>query len=281
MTALPAARYTPRMPTRTDFRTYYGPWALVAGAAVGLGAEYATQLAARGLHLVLVDRDGDALRDTARTLATKTGVQTLPVVADLSRADIGTVLTTAVAEREIGLLVYNAAVGLVSPFVDTTPAHSMAAVDVNCRGPLLLVHSFVPAMVTRGRGGLILMSSMSGNFGSEQLAVYAASKAFNLVLADALWAELAPKGVDVLAVQPGSTRTPGWQSSQPPELQGPGPHVMESAEVVTAALNALGDGPHVVPGDMNQQGVAMLASMSRRQAVEMMSSITRSLLPTI
>ena len=269
------------MPLRDDFRSHYGPWALVAGAAVGLGAEYARQLATHGLNLILVDRDEQPLQATARALSVDTGVTTLPVVADLARADIASVVGAAVDGRELGLLVYNAAIGSVARLLDTAPRHSMAMLDVNCRGPLLLVHEFAPAMVARGRGGVILMSSMSGNFGSEQLAVYAATKAFNLVLADALWAELGPQGVDVLAVQPGSTRTPGWQSSQPAELQGPGPHVMEPAEVVRHALAALGDGPNIVPGEMNQQGVAMLASMPRRQAVEMMSSITRDLLPNI
>jgi len=269
------------MPERASFQTHYGPWALIAGAAVGLGAEYSRQLAARGLDLVLVDRDETTLRDTAHAISAATGIQTLPVVADLARADVGTILATAVAGREIGLLVYNAAIGSVAPFLATTPAHSMAMLDVNCRGPLLLVHTFVPAMVARGRGGLILMSSMSGNYGSEQLAVYAASKAFNLVLADALWAELAPHGVDVLAVQPGSTRTPGWQSTQPPELRGPGAHVMEPSEVVAEALAHLGEGPNLVPGRMNQQGVALLAGMPRRQAVEMISQITRGLIPNV
>jgi short-subunit dehydrogenase len=208
-------------------------------------------------------------------------VRTLPVVADLARADVGEVLANAVADREIGLLVYNAAIGSVARFLATTPAQSMSMLDVNCRGPLLLVHTFVPHMVARGRGGVILMSSMSGNFGSEQLAVYAASKAFNLVLGDALWAELAPLGVDVLAVQPGSTRTPGWQSSQPPELRGPGPHVMEPADVVATALAHLGDGPNVVPGEMNQQGVALLAGMPRARAVKIVSRMTRDLVPNV
>jgi short-subunit dehydrogenase len=269
------------MPARTSFQDHYGPWALIAGAAVGLGAEYARQIAAKGLNLVLVDRDDGPLRNTAHAIASASGVQALPVVADLGRADIGDVLASAVGEREVGLLVYNAAIGSVARFLTMTPAHTMKMLDVNCRGPLLLAHAFVPPMVARGRGGVILMSSMSGNYGSEQLAVYAASKAFNLVLGDALWAEVGPLGVDVLAVQPGSTRTPGWQTSQPPELRGPGPHVMEPADVVTAALAHLGDGPNIVPGETNQQGVALLASMPRAQAVKVVSSITRNLVPNV
>jgi len=155
-----------------------------------------------------------------------------------------------------------------------------AMLDVNCRAPMLLVRAFAPAMVARRRGAIVVMSSMSGSCGSAQLAVYAATKAFDLAFADALWAELREHGVDVLAVQPGSTRTPGWQSSQPAELQGPGPHVMEPEVVVSEALAALGVEPVVIPGELNRQGAAMLAGLPRRQAIELMSAITRDLLPT-
>jgi short-subunit dehydrogenase len=151
---------------------------------------------------------------------------------------------------------------------------------VNCRAPLLLVHALAPPMVARGRGGIVLMSSMSGNFGSAQLAVYAATKAFDLVLADALWFELREHGVDVLAVQPGSTRTPGWESSQTPEMRRPGPHVMEPAAVVAEALDAIGRDPVVIPGDQNREGARLLAGLPRREAIELMSSITRSLVRT-
>jgi uncharacterized protein len=262
------------------FRDRYGPVALVAGAAAGLGAEYARQLAARGLDLVLVDRDAEALDDTARALRSQAQQDVRTIVLDLAHADVAEAITTATRDVEIGLLVYNAAIGTVSPFLEIAPANIQAMIDVNCRAPLMLVHALAPQMVERRRGGIVVMSSMSGNYGSAQLTVYAATKAFDLVFADALWAELRPHGVDVLAVQPGSTRTPGWQSSQPPELHGPGPHVMEPEQVVSEALAALGVEPCVIPGDMNREGARMLAGMPRRQAIELMSGITAALLPT-
>jgi short-subunit dehydrogenase len=135
-------------------------------------------------------------------------------------------------------------------------------------------------MVVRGRGGVILMSSLSGNVGSAQLAVYAASKAFTLVAADALWAELRPLGVDVLAVQPGSTRTPGWLASQPAGDEGFGLPVMQPDDVVREALAALGMEPLVVPGELNRQGARAIARLPRRQAIELMSAVTGRLLPT-
>ena len=263
-----------------SFRDRYGPWALVAGAAVGLGAQWARQLAGRGLDLVLIDRDGPLLETTAAEIEAGHGVSVRPVTLDLARGDLLVALGPEVADREIGLVVYNAAIGSVAPFLELDAGQLQAIIDVNCRAPMLLAHALLPAMVARGRGGVILMSSLSGNIGSAQLAAYAASKAFALVAADALWAELRPLGVDVLAVQPGSTRTPGWLSSQPAEADDTaGLPVMEAADVVREALDALGVEPLVVPGELNRQGAAALASLPRRQAIELMSAVTGRLVP--
>ncbi|HUI27179.1 MAG TPA: SDR family NAD(P)-dependent oxidoreductase [Candidatus Kryptonia bacterium] len=256
------------------FRAKYGPWALVAGAAIGLGAEYARQIAAHGLDLVLLDRDGAQVRVTADELRSAHGIQAVPVTIDLARPDLVDVVRSEAGEHEIGLLVYNAAIGTVAPFLEIKPAHGDAMVDVNCRGPMRLVHALAPAMVRRGRGGIVLMSSMSGNVGSSQLAVYAATKAFNLVFADALWAELHPLGIDVLAVQPGSTRTPGWLSSQHAGEEMP---AMEPADVVREALATLGVEPSIVPGEFNRQGASMIAALPRREAIELVSAITSKL----
>lgn len=266
--------------SRADFADRYGPWALVAGAAVGLGAEYARQLAARGCSLVLIDRDAEPLAATADAIRAAHPIEVRTLALDLARADVAAAVLAATADVEVGLLVYNAAISVISPYLDMAPADVQAMLDVNCRAPLLLTHALVPAMVSRGRGGVVLMSSMAGTCGAAQLTVYSGTKAFALVFADALWAELRGKGVDVLTVQPGQTRTPGWQASQPPELRGPGPHVMEPEQVVTEALDALGVEPTLIPGDLNRQSAQLLASLPRRQAIELMSEITVHLIPT-
>ena len=266
------------MPPASDFRARYGPCALVAGAAVGLGAEYSRQIAAHGLDLVMLDRDPAPLAAEAAAVRAAHGVAVHELVVDLARPDLIEAIAPALAGREIGLLVYNAALGTVAPFLDLAPAHLDAILAVNCRGPAHLVRALAPAMVTRGRGGIVLMSSMSGNVGSAQLAMYAASKAFALVFGDALWIELRPQGVDVLVVQPGSTRTPGWESSQPSE--GTTLPVMEPADVVREALAALGVEPLVIPGEMNRQGAAGIAQLPRRQAIEFMSQFTAGLVRT-
>jgi hypothetical protein len=259
------------------FRTTYGPCALIAGAAVGLGAEYTRQIAAHGLDLVLLDRDGAALGAAAEEIRSAHGVRVSALTIDLARPDLVEAIRPRLADLEIGLLVCNAAVGTVAPFLELAPAHLDTMLDVNCRAPLRLVHALAPPMIERGRGGIILMSSLSGNVGSAQLAVYAATKAFTLVLADALWAELRPRGVAVLAVQPGSTRTPGWLSSQPTGPDAPALPAMEPADVVREALAALGAEPAVIPGEMNRQGAEALARLPRRQAIELLSAITGQL----
>lgn len=261
----------------TGFRDRYGPCALVAGAAVGLGAEWSRQLAARGLDLLLLDHDAAALEAAAAAIRAAHRVAVRPVTIDLVRTDLLDALQPHLAGREVGLLVYNAAIGTVAPFLDLDPEHVAAMIAVNCRGPLLLARALLPAMAARGRGGVVLMSSLSGNVGSAQLAVYAATKAFALVAAEALWAEMRPQGVDVLAVQPGSTRTPGWLTSQPAGDVGLGLPVMDPADVVREALDALGVEPVVVPGEMNRQGAEALARLPRRDVIELMSTVTRRL----
>jgi uncharacterized protein len=267
------------MGTDERFRAKYGPCALVAGAAVGLGAEYARQIAAKGLDLVLIDREAAALERTAAEIQAAAGVTVRALELDLGRADLIDALRQALGDAEIGLLVYNAALGTVAPFLEIPPEHCGHMLDVNCRGPMLLVHALAPAMIARGRGGIVLMSSMSGRIGSSQLTVYAGTKAFDLVFAEALWAELREYGVDVLAVQPGSTRTPGWQSSQRPEDRGPGPHVMEPPDVVREALCALGREPALVVGQQNREAIEALTAMPLAQAIDLMSGITAALVP--
>jgi len=261
-----------------DFRSRYGPRALVAGAAVGLGAQYSHQLAARGLDLLMLDRDAAPLAATAAEIRAAHGVDVATLSVDLARSDLAAAVAPAVDGGQIGLLVYNAALGTVAPFLELSAAHCDTMVDVNCHGPMRLIHLLAPAMVARGRGGIVLMSSMSGNYGSAQLAVYAATKAFTLVLGDALWAELGPHGVDVLTVQPGSTRTPGWLSSQRSGDDAPLLPVMEPADVVREALDALGVEPCIVAGELNRQGAAAMQRMKRREAIELMSAITAQLL---
>jgi short-subunit dehydrogenase len=135
-------------------------------------------------------------------------------------------------------------------------------------------------MVQRGRGGIILMSSLSAFQGTALVATYAATKAFNLILGEALWEELRGSGVDVLVVCPGATRTPGWEQSRARTGGLLSPPVMEPGPVVGEALDALGRRPLVIAGRSNRLvGFFLNRLLPRRTAVGLMGRSMRRIYP--
>jgi short-subunit dehydrogenase len=261
------------------FAARYGPRALVAGGAVGLGAEYCRQIAATGIDLVVLDRDERGLDAIAgEILSTYADVEVATAVVDLAQpADrLLEAVRAAVGDRQISLLVANAAWSPVGPFLESSLDGLLAAIDVNCRAPVVLAHELGNRMVERGRGGIIVMSSLAAESGAAQVALYSATKAFDLVLAEGLWYELRDRGVDVIAIRPGSTRTPGWQSSQPADGEVEGV-VMDPPDVVRDALAALGTTPSLPAGAGNRAAEAFFRSMTRREVIEMVSGITSRL----
>ena len=260
------------------FRAKYGPWALVAGASEGLGAEFGSQLAEKGLNLVLVARRADALGEIARRLADDHGVEVRALPLDLASRDIGKTLRDKTADLEVGLLVYNAAFGLIGSFLDQRLEDKLRVIDINCRGPLILAHEFGRPMTERGRGGIVLMSSLAGFQGSPGLATYAASKAYDTVFGEGLWGEFRRQGVDVLAFCAGATRTPNFERSKPRESSHFMAQVMEVEPVVSEALAALGKGPSAVAGGRNRLAAFLMRRvLPRRLAVETIARSTAAM----
>jgi short-subunit dehydrogenase len=258
----------------SDFRTRYGPWALVVGASAGLGEAFARALASRGLHLLLLSRRQEALEALAADLQETYAIKVRVEAADAGRPDIADVAFGLAAGDEVGLLVYNPAHSVIGPFLERPLEEHLRVIDVNCRGPLALAHRFGAAMARRGRGGVVLMTSLAGSQGGPLLASYAASKAFNLVLAEGLWAELGPRGVDVLASRAGATRTPGYAASEPKKAI----RLMEPKQVVEQTLRALGHGSSVVPGWLNRLAAFFLVRvLPRRMAIRVMGRATKQL----
>ena len=252
----------------------YGPWALVAGASTGLGETFARRLAAQGFNLVLMARREDALRQLAAELASAHRIEVRTDAGDLGRADLELAVERLTSDIEVGLLVYNAAHSVRGYFVDEPLGEHLQIIDVNVRGPLILSHRLGRAMARRGRGGIVLMTSIAGSQGGPLLTVYAASKAFNLVLAEGLWSELRERGVDVVACRAGATRTPGYASSNP-KASVP---LMEPEPVVEAALNALGRGPSIVPGVLNKVAAFLFGRLfPRRTSIEIMGRAAKRL----
>lgn len=261
--------------TLSNFSNHYGPWALVAGASEGLGAAFAEELARRGLSVVLLARRAHLLQDLSDRLASDYNVNTRVYSLDLSNEDAVLEFASQMATLDLGLLVYNAAYAPIGRFLDLPLSDILKVIDVNVRGPLLLTHSLAPRMVERGRGGIVLMSSLAGLQGTPKLATYASSKAFGTILAESLWGELRAHGVDVLASCAGAIRTPGYVSSE----KGPeAPGTMDASAVASQTLDALGQGPRVVPGLVNQLAHYLVGRwLPRTTAIKIMQRNTETL----
>jgi uncharacterized protein len=269
----------PTTPARfsSSFVARYGPWAVVAGASEGLGATYAWALAEQGLNLVLVARRRPLLDALADKLTARFAVDVRCVDGDLSDRGFLEGLVALGSELEVGLLVYNAAYAPIGEFALAPLDDLLRVAAVNVRAPLSLVRGLVAGMVERGRGGVILMTSLAGNQGSPYIATYAASKAFNRVLAEGLWYELKDKGVDVLACCAGAVRTPGYAGAAAGK---DAPGTLDPAEVVAQALRALGHGPVVIPGRVNRiASFFMTRVLSKRRAIKIMAANTAEVLP--
>jgi short-subunit dehydrogenase len=239
-----------------------------------LGAAFAEALARRGLNLVLLARQEDQLKATAERLIEEYGVDVVALPADMANFDDVKELVGRL-KVSIGLLVYDAAYAPIGHFEDVTEDQLAQAVAVNVRAPLLLVKLLSAPMIERGRGGIVLMSSLAGSQGSPNIATYAATKAFNSILAEGLWKELKPHGVDVLACLAGAILTPGYRNA---ESAKPAPGTLEAAQVAEITLKALGKGPIVVPGAVNKVGRFVLTRLlSRRAAIAIMAKNTGGL----
>jgi uncharacterized protein len=259
------------------FARRYGPWAVVAGASEGLGAAYACALARRRISLVLVARRRPVLEALARDLCADFGVEVRCLDGDLADRHFLEGLLEACSTLEIGLLVYNAAHAPVGEFVEAPLDDLLRVAAVNIRAPVTLVRGFATGMIARGHGGVILMTSLAGNQGSPHIATYAASKAFNRVLAEGLWYELRAKGVDVLACCAGAVRTPGYSGASEGR---DAPGTLDAGEVVEQALRALGRGPVVIPGRINRvASFFMTRVLPKRRAISIMARNTAEVLP--
>jgi short-subunit dehydrogenase len=229
-------------------------------------------MAARGINVVLVARREPVLSAAAGEIRAAHGVEVRTVTLDLAAPDAIARLEDAAAGLEVGLFVYNAgADDAPGTFLGKVLPEHLAMVQRNCASVLEATHRFGAPMVARGRGGLIVVTSGAAWAGGAGMAAYGATKAFDLILAEALWAEWKPSGVDVLALVLGKTDTPALRRL----LDAAGhPHddLASPEHVARTALDHLADGPTWIYGSADPAGGSPLGALPRRTAVLALSN---------
>lgn len=252
----------------------FGPWALVTGASSGIGEEFARQLAASGLNLVLVARRLELLEQLGHELSEAHGIEYRAVKLDLSQEDFLDALQAATADLDIGLVISNA--GTPTPGKFLTVAHQtlVEGVRLKVMAHLGIAHHFGNRLAQRGRGGLLLVSSIGGLQGVPHVANNAATEAYVLSLGEALHVEFAKLGLHVTVLLPGPTDTPGI-AKQGVAVEDMPMKPMAAHQVVAEGLAALNANrvTHIA-GRMNRW---MAALMPRSVATRVMGSMMEKL----
>lgn len=247
------------MRNNIEFKEKYGPWVLITGASSGVGYCFAEQLAQKGLNLILVARREEKLNALASKLEKENQIQTKVIAVDLTQEHFMKILEPHTKDLEIGLLVNNAGFGTVETFLNCPLSQELDMLYVNCRAPLILAHTYGQQMLSRGRGGMIFLSSIAAFMSIPQMSHYAATKSYDLLLGEGLNHELKKQGIDVLTVCPGETNTEFQDIANAKKLI-----PMEPDKVVTIALNKLGRRVSIVTGILNSSTIRMIKPVPRK-----------------
>jgi short-subunit dehydrogenase len=226
------------MENSSDFN---GKWALVTGASSGIGAALARELAGHGAKLILTARRRDRLEALAAELAAR-GTESRVVVADLNDPAAPRQLydATQAAGISVEILINNAGLGQYSAFCQSPVEQELSQVRVNCEAMLRLSRLFVPGMVERRRGWVLILASTASFQPLPYFATYAASKAFDRFFALGLAAEVARFGVKVTVLCPGPTESEFFDVSRASVFKGRG--VQPAPDVARLAIAALARG---------------------------------------
>lgn len=202
-------RDLPRLPLdAAAFREKFGPWAVIAGASEGTGECFARQLAAIGINLVLVSRRQDALERLGADLTTEHGISCRAFAQDLTEADAGLKIVEAAADLDVGLYISNAGADGFAAFFEESTDAAHRLVRMNITTLIDAANGFGKRFLERGKGGIIVMASGAGLGGQPNLAMYSATKAFEINFAESLWAEYHERGIDVIGIAAPIMRTP-------------------------------------------------------------------------
>ena len=252
----------------------FGPWALVTGASSGIGRAFAAHLAAGGINLVLAARRPSILDEVGRDLAQRHHIQYRPVRVDLAEPEFLNTLVEATSDLDLGLVVSNAGDMNLGEFLATPHDALLAELRVNTEAHLSLTHHFGQSLARRGRGGILLVSSVAGIQGVPYIANYAASKSYVLSLGEAVHRELSPHGVHVTVLVPGATAT-AMTAKFGADKTAMGRLMMSADACATQGLAALAANRAVhISGRMNR---ATIALTPRKTRIRMFGAMNKSM----
>jgi short-subunit dehydrogenase len=249
------------------FQDRYGSWAIVAGAAEGLGEAFCKALAMMDINIVLVDWIEESMTDLAARLEADFGIETRCIYQDLADNRSTEKIMESISDLDCRLLIYNAAFSTVKPFLSNSPEDLDYFIGVNCNTPLKLTHAFSKSLGNKKSGGILLMSSLAGLWGTRLVGPYGATKAFNLNLAEALYYELKESNIDIMACIAGATATRAYLDTNP-NYGLIKPQVQKPETVAANALKHFGRQPYYISGSFNRMTYFLFTRiLSRKKAL--------------
>src|SRR3984893_3395327 len=255
----------------------FGPWALVTGASSGIGKEFARQIAASGINIVLVARREDLLNEVGVQFSKRYGVEHRVVVLDVSREDFIGQLASATNDLDIGLVVSNAGTGNPGEFLKHDRQLLRETVQLGAMAHLDIAHHFGQKLAKRRRGGLILAGAMGAEGGVPLMANDGAAKAYVHSLGEALHYEFKPLGVHVTVLAAGFTNTAVLEKfGLDPKTMPMKPLSVE--QCVSEGLSGLlKNRSRIVPGRLNRIMNAIVpASLARKMEADMIGKALAS-----
>lgn len=263
----------------SGFATRFGPWALIAGGSEGTGASFATLLASQGINLVLTARREAPLAELKSQLENDYRVKVITLAIDMTRSDAEQQIIAGCQGNDIGLFIYNLGSNVhYGRFTEWPRERLDYMVQMNCQMPMVLAHHFAQGMKQRGAGGIVFLGSMASMAGAAYMSIYPATKAYLQILAEGLWHDLKPYGIDVMCSILGATRTPSHEHMQFEAMSDDKNHsatttttTMECDDVALETLQQIGKQPIWVVGEHNRALLPEGFLESRAFLVEMMS----------
>jgi uncharacterized protein len=240
-----------------DFVKRYGDWALIAGAAEGLGAAFTEKVAAMKINVIMADIQGTSMKDLAMKVEKAHGIKTIQIEVDLAEEDAWMKCLKAVENLDCRLMIYLPAFSPVKLFTDTTPAEVDRYIDLNCRTPIKMVLEFGKRVMNKEGSGIILMSSLAGLIGPQYTAPYAGTKAFTNIFGEALHHEFKRYKSDVLVCCAGPVSTITYWSSKPAQKKTDS-NILDPFVVAEYALKNLGKKAICIPGWRNRVSFYLL-----------------------